>query len=109
MHMLSGCKMRTSVKAVIVVTGGPCPSWRTPAASSVVRRKDIVTWIRSTWAVNFGWLGGNKDQPEISSEVGEEIETQEEREKPHQKVRVREEARQPSLPGTSDQSLSPQS
>ena len=38
------------------------------------------------------WVGGgNKDQPETSSEVGEEIETREEREKPHRKARVREE------------------
>ena len=39
------------------------------------------------------WVGGgNKDQPETSSEVGEELETQEKREKPHRKARVREEA-----------------
>lgn len=60
MHMLSGCKMRTSGEAVIVVAGGPCPRWRTPAASSVVRRKDRVTWIHSTWAVNFGWVVGTR-------------------------------------------------
>lgn len=44
------------------------------------------------WAVTLEWSGGNKDQPEISSEVGERSEGLRKREKSHTKSEGEEEA-----------------